>query len=493
MLVAIRRLCVLLAGMSLLVAVPASIVRQAGAQARPGAVREDPITVLARAREVMGFARSDGSVIHYRAVAAVEQNFQSDRTYPPFFSAMQIKEGWLDPMRAIERVSIQTAFPGGGPGPTQISLTDSKRAFGLANEKLNALPRSSMQSRYLNPWTVVADWSAAGDVRFSGRELYRDYPRAVLLRTTPDGEQRLFVDSKSGFPLKLDLIEKHYLWGQRHVEYLYSNWTRSGPIMFPGSSFKLVDGETEISQTLGDVEMVASNAAALPALPKEPTESADALPLFLQPLDLKVVEVGPKTYLLSNPGYIEAVTRIGNEIFLFDPTQGEERARKDAAAIAKLFPGQHKLTVVVTDLAWPHVAGLRYWVASGATIISHKAAREFLQDVIDRRWTLAPDLLEQRRQTAKLRFIGVDSVYSTAGGAISLHPIDGIGSEVALMAYLVPDRFLWASDYIQTLSRPTSYASEVWRAVQRDALKPERTAAEHLPLTPWEKIEELQK
>jgi hypothetical protein len=43
------------------------------------------------------------------------------------------------------------------------------------------------------------------------------------------------------------------------------------------------------------------------------------------------------------------------------------------------------------------------------------------------------------------------------------------------------------------VSEPTLYTSEVWRAAQRDGLHPERTAAEHLPLTPWSKIEELQK
>ncbi len=493
MLVVVRQLCFLLAGVCLLAAALPSAAQQTGGEARPGAVQEEPGAVLARAKEVMGFARSGQSVIHYRAVAAVEQNYQSDRTYAPFFSAMQIKEGWLDPQRAVERVSTQTTFPGNGPFPAQVSLTDTKRAFGLAQEKLNPLPRASMQSRYLNPWNVVADWTAAGDARFAGREPYRDYPRIVLARTTLDGEQRLFVDSKTGFPVKLDLQEKHYLWGQRHIEYLYSTWIEKAGVMMAGSSFKLADGKTEISQTVGTVEMIAHDAAPLLSLPEAPAQSADAVPLFLQPIDPKVVQVGPKTYLLSNPGYTEALTEIGNELFLFDATQGEERAKKDAEAIAKLFPGKHKVTVVVTDLAWPHVAGVRYWVASGATIIAHKAAREFLQAVVDRRWTLEPDLLEQRRKTAKLKFVGVDAARSIAGGAISLHPIDGIGSEVALMGYLVADRFLWASDYIQTVAQPSSYASEVWRAVHRDGLQPERTAAEHLPLTPWAKIEELQK
>src|SRR5262249_36894263 len=69
--------------------------------------------------------------------------------------------------------------------------------------------------------------------------------------------------------------------------------------------------------------------------------------------------------------------------------------------------------------------------------------------------------------------------------------IDGIGSEVALMAFVAPDHFLWASDYIQTTREPALYTCEVWSAAQREGVHPEKVAAEHLPLTPWAKIDEL--
>ncbi|HLW86849.1 MAG TPA: hypothetical protein VKR57_00075 [Terriglobales bacterium] len=469
----------------------ATALAQRPAQAATPA--ENPAALLARAKEVMRFARVGQSVIHYRAVAAAVQNYQSDRTYPPFFSAMEVEESWFDPRTGVERVSTQTTFPGGGPSPAQIMVTDASRAFRSSNDHLNILPATSIRTRWLNPWAVVCDWAAASDVRFAGREPYRDYERIVLVRTTPSGEQRLFLDPKSGYPVKLDLTEKHYLWGQRHIEYLYANWTLAADVMIPGSSFRLADGQIEISQTTGDVEIGAQPATSSLPLPEEPAHAPDTLPLFLQPIDPRTTQIGTNTYLLTNPGYTEAVTRIGDEVFLFDATQGEERAKKDAQVIAQLFPGYKHLTLVVTDLAWPHVAGVRYWVANGATIIAHQAAKEFLQSVVDRRWTLAPDLLEQRRTTARLRFVGVNATYKLGGGTISLHPIDGIGSEVALMAYLAQDRVLWASDYIQTVEQPTSYATEVWRAAQRDGLHPERTAAEHLPLTPWTKIEELQK
>src|SRR5262249_28358752 len=158
----------------------------------------------------------------------------------------------------------------------------------------------------------------------AGVETYRDYSRQVLTRRTPTGEQRLFLDPKSGFPVKLDLVEKHYLWGQRHVEYVYTNWTLAGGVFVPGASFRLADGSVEISQTIGDVEIVPRKSVPDLEMPPLPTRAGDALPLFLQAIDIKTIQVGPKTYLLSNPGYTETVTQVGGEVFLFDATQSEE-------------------------------------------------------------------------------------------------------------------------------------------------------------------------
>ncbi len=91
------------------------IASQASAQSRSAPLQEQPASVLARARDVMGLTRIAQAVIHYHGVAAAEQNYQSDRTYPPFFSAMLIKEAWFDPRSGVERIITQTTFPGGGP------------------------------------------------------------------------------------------------------------------------------------------------------------------------------------------------------------------------------------------------------------------------------------------------------------------------------------------------------------------------------------------
>src|SRR5262249_44707516 len=162
--------------------------------------------------------------------------------------------------------------------------------------------------------------------------------------------------------------EPHYLWGQQRVEYIWSTWVMKNRVELPGAAFRVVEGDIELSQTVGDLELMARDAAPSLASPPAPATPPADLPLFLQAIPPKDISVSPNLHLLTNPGYTEAVALVNGEIYVFDSTQSEERARQDQEQIARLFPGPHKINVVVTDLAWPHVAGVRYWVAQGAII-----------------------------------------------------------------------------------------------------------------------------
>jgi len=134
---------------------------------------------------------------------------------------------------------------------------------------------------------------------------------------------------------------------------------------------------------------------------------------------------------------------------------------------------------------------VRAWVARGATVVGHRAAKSFLERVVNRRWTLAPDLLERRRAHAPFRFRAVGDSVSLAGGDIVVFPIDGVASEVALAAFIRPPKFLWASDYVQALDAPTQYVDEVAAAVRRMGISPAVVAAEHVKLAQWSRVTAL--
>jgi len=448
---------------------------------------------LARAWEAMGVDRERGRILAYHATTGTEENYESDRTYPPFFSAFERREGWFDPATGLDRSRSQVIFPGASGGSSGFDRLTTGRATWMARDTA-VRPAASIQldaiaGRRLNPIAVVRDWRRDREAVVGGRCHYRDYERVVLERRDQGAGQRLFLDPKTGYPVKLELEEPHYLWGQVRVEYLWSTWIRVGQASLPGASFRLVDGAVENTSTLGQAQWVSADSA--PARPVIDTALAmpSELPRFLQPLPVDTVRVSDRLFLLHNLGYREAVALVRDTVFLFDATQGDERARLDSAWIAKVFPGPHPLVLVVTDLAWPHVAGVRYWVSRGATVVSHAASRDFLERVVSRRWTRWPDALERARRP--LRFVPVTDSLRLAGGDVILHPIDGIASEGALMGWLPSSRFLWASDYIQDLSQPTQYLTEVAAAASRARLSPLRFAAEHVPLTEWTTVERL--
>lgn len=287
-------------------------------------------------------------------------------------------------------------------------------------------------------------------------------------------------------------MEPHYLWGTVHAEYVYSTWQSDGTLRWPASSFRVVDGSTDVTRTYGTTRLVPLDSAPSLTLPTRTDAMERAAPAFLVPATPDTVRVGQNTFLLHNLGFNETVTLVRDTVYVFDATQGETRARADSAWLGRLFPGKHAITVVVTDIAWPHVAGVRYWVATGATIVTHRANRAFLQRVIDRRWTANPDLLERRRAFVTPRLRVVADSLRLAGGDITLFAIDGVTSEAALAAFLAPDRFLWASDYVQTLAGPTQYLDETFAAVARMHVSPAHVAAEHLRLSSWEDAKRVQ-
>jgi len=451
--------------------------------------------VLQSAASAIGLDAAAGRVLHMTGFDVTNHAFESDRPdAPPFLAAVSTVESWLDPRTGVDRTTSSTTLGGVQPGMT--TLGGAAASYVVGDTVMTPTP-SAHGDRYvarpLDVWATLADWNSAADVHTAATCSYRNYPRLVLSRRGPLGEERLFIDPKSGYPVKLDRFEPHYLWGTVHVEYLYSTWQRDGALRWPASSFRVVDGSTDVTRTYGAIRLVPLDSAPPLSLPSRAEAMPIGPPSWLAPTNPDTIRVGPKTFILHNFEFNETVTLVRDTVYVFDATQGETRGREDSAWIARLFPGKHPVALVVTDIAWPHIAGLRFWAANGATILTHRTNREFLQRVIDRRWTANPDLLERRRAMVKPHVRVVNDSVRLAGGDITVFAIDGVASEGALAAFLAPDRLLWASDYVQTLSVPTQYLDETWAAVDRMHLSPLRVAAEHLKLSSWEDARRLQR
>jgi hypothetical protein len=452
----------------------------------------DPVATVARALDVMGAKRAD--LLHYGAIGTWSMDYQSDRTYPPYFSAFETTDVWYDPATGAQRAGLSMLYPGGGPPPRDM-LTDARSTWIVrdgALQEFQALDARARAQRDMNPWAVVRDWSVSDDVRVVGLCPYRDDDRLVLERSVRGRPERLFLDVESGFPVKLDRTVPDGTWGQRHEEVLWSTWMIAGPGAFvPAAAFILHDGEVNRQRTVGAASLAESADPPFPALPKDavgvPPRNVLGDREAMRP---DTHSVGADAFLLSHPQYNSALVCVGDTVWVLDATLNQARAQEDAAWIEKLYPEAHSVVVVVTDLAWPHVGGVRWWVSQGATIMAHRSAEPFLRSLVERRWTLIPDALEEARRKGPVPFDfrPVDDQAAVGGGHLRMLHINGLSSEGALMVYDQTSRFLWAGDWIQDTQAQSLYASEVTAAAARHGIEPMRYAAEHVPVGDWAEI-----
>ncbi len=254
-----------------------------------------PHPLIQRALDVTGFAKKQaaGKVLHMLDSEGQELNYESS---PPFLTMQMEHESWLDLTSGVERVRSKMMSPGTSPVDRGATLRNRQFVFSVQGERRLQVPASpAAQGRNLNAWTVLADWrdAAPESLHVSANERFLGYDRAVLVRSGGEyGEEKLFLDPKTGFPVKLEVVEPHYLWGQVRVEYVFQYWTRAGEAQVCVGSARLVDGFKEFTRTATTVEFVDdASAGAVAADLKWPEGGGkpmgDLTPRFLQPLPVK--------------------------------------------------------------------------------------------------------------------------------------------------------------------------------------------------------------
>jgi glyoxylase-like metal-dependent hydrolase (beta-lactamase superfamily II) len=142
--------------------------------------------------------------------------------------------------------------------------------------------------------------------------------------------------------------------------------------------------------------------------------------------------------IFAIPGRYSAVAvDLGDYMAVIEGPQSEARALQIIAEAHKLIPGKPIRYVINTHTHFDHTAGLRAFVAEGATIVTQAGNIPFLKDALNRPRTLRPDRLS--RSPRPIEFLPVKETFSLAGAGreIRLYHLHGLDHvEGMLLAYL---------------------------------------------------------
>lgn len=361
---------------------------------------------------------------------------------------------------------------------------------------------SALNATYaLSPEKLLFTALAAADLRALPDERQQKVNQHVVAFSWNGQKLRLFLNAWTDVPTMLEIVKNDASfghWGDVTERRWYSFWTlEKGGLLYPRQTTTEWNGfpfSDETVQVLKVDEPVDDAAMTIPAETKAAFAEAAKRPAPSPTAFDGSRAVALTDWLVEVPsGYNIAIVKQPDGLVVFEGTTSNEHAANVMAFAQERFPGMKVKAVVTTSDAWPHIAGMREWVAEGVDVYALDLNVSILTRFIDAPHSIVPDRLERNRRAPKFHPVSSRTVIGSGDTRIELFPARGEIGERMMLAWLPGARTLYSSDFIQR-NRPGSATPffmpkmlmEVQTAANREGLTGiTQVFGMHLTPTPW--------
>ena len=354
----------------------------------------------------------------------------------------------------------------------------------------------------LNPERLLLTALDSADAHTEPNVVLQGIPQNVIVFNLDGSPVRIFLNSYTHLPTAVDysgpLAHSGYysFLGDVTLRTYYSLWwLAKGGIHLPmqrtleGNGMPdqmLVISKLEINATPAEADLTIPAAIKAKFQPNAP------------PRDLEKVLLGdparPATEL--EPGIVfipgswnTTLIRQQDGVVILEAPISSGYAAQVIAESHRRFPGVPIKGVITTSDSWPHIAGIREFVAQGIPIYALDLNKPILARLIDAKRTSKPDALAKLPRTADFHLISRRTALGSDNNRIEIIPIRGETSERQMMVYFPDHHLLYGSDPFQQLPDGSYFypqtVNELTDAVKRENLAPRQFFMMHIGLTPW--------
>jgi hypothetical protein len=207
-------------------------------------------------------------------------------------------------------------------------------------------------------------------------------------------------------------------------------------------------------------------------------------------------QIAPSISLVQdnwNTGWVEQQ----DGIVVIEAPIGSGYSKQVIAEIKKLFPAKPIKAVIVTSDAWPHLGGVREYMAAKVPVYSSPLNEGILNKLASSDYSIDPDTYQQSKVKPIYKWIQKPLTIDDLVTPVTVYPVNGEGGERMAVVYFPKQKLLYATDLIQYWNRARKifffpeYLHEVAEVVRKNQLQVETVYAMHLEPTPWKDIEEF--
>ena len=305
--------------------------------------------------------------------------------------------------------------------------------------------------------------------------------QSIVDVTTKDGRQfTLALDSSTKRPIRVTVLANNVNLGDVRISTTFADYQDVGGLQLPTRFTTKTDDFTtaEVRVTKQTIDTNGGNLAAPPAA------VSVAVPVAPAPT-VSVSEVSPGIWQLAGGTHRSVLVEFADHLVLIEAPQNDARALAVIAKARELRPGKPLTHVVNTHHHFDHSGGIRAAVSEGLTIVTHQGNAAFLDEVVKRPHTLAPDALSQHPKALTIEAVAGEKVISDGTMEMHLYEVPGDHSSTMLMAYFPRERLLVEGDMYEPDEAIHVFAARFLKEVRTRKLRIDRIVPLHSNVVPY--------
>jgi glyoxylase-like metal-dependent hydrolase (beta-lactamase superfamily II) len=314
--------------------------------------------------------------------------------------------------------------------------------------------------------------------------------------TAPAGGYKTSISGwidEQGYVERVAALVDNNVLGDITWDAVYTDWKDFGKgLMFPAHMVQNQGGKKYFELNVTDVKPTVYVDLTAPQAKGGGKAAPKGAPAGPPPPPAAGVEDLGGGFWLITGGYASVVAGFKKYIVVIEGPQSEARAEQIIAEAHRLIPTKPIKYVINTHTHFDHSAGLRAFVAEGATIVTLQGNKGFYEKAFANPHTLAPDRLSKMKPQPKLHieYVPDKKVMTDGTHVIEMHHIQGSTHDLYdMMVYLPKQRILIEADEYNVANQPTtapvekpnSYQVNLLANVERLKLNVERIIPIHLP------------
>lgn len=285
-------------------------------------------------------------------------------------------------------------------------------------------------------------------------------------------------DGQTGLPAEVSTRERDPVEGEVTNRIVFSDWRQIAGIPFPFKLEQFIDGRLIRRETRRTIEVDATGADAVLALPKrEPTHPDKALwdwgwsmsNFFLrraamggpadndQSREVRFLEVGPGLYQVLGSSHHNLLIVGPKGLAIVDAVWYPRRSRTILARLKERWPGKPLKYVILTHHHPDHTGGLAPFAAAGARIVVARVNAPYFSRILAKTTAGPVDLIAVDRKGA------MDAI----GRRIEAYDIPSSHADGSLAIYVPDAKLLFNADLFSPGRKAQSrlWSSELLRAI----------------------------